>query len=127
MPTGPQYSASKHALVGLTRSVGTEFVEEGITVNCICPAFVVTNLCPKHVLDKFPKEHITPMSSILKACDTILADDALSAQVMEVSLDRFYFRKQPEYPNESQRWLGENSAAFWEEAYKNPPEPKNGV
>ena len=30
-----------------------------------------------------------------------------------------------EYPNESQRWLGEDSAQFWEKAYRDTPEGKN--
>ncbi len=31
------YSASKHALIGLTKSTATEMASEGITVNAICP------------------------------------------------------------------------------------------
>ncbi|THW34282.1 hypothetical protein D6D22_08703 [Aureobasidium pullulans] len=118
MVTNPLYTATKHGLVGLTRACGPKFLPEGITVNCICPAFVPTALCPPHVLAKFPKEHITPMSTVLKAVDTFIADDGMSGQVVELSLDQMFFREQPEYPNESQRWLGVDSAAFWEEAYK---------
>lgn len=39
---------------------------------------------------------------------------------MELSLESLYFRTKPDYPNESQRWLGEESASFGEEAYKTP-------
>jgi len=121
MATNPLYTAAKHALVGLTRACGPVFLEEGITVNCICPAFVPTNLCPPHVLQIFPKEHITPMSTVLKAHDTFLADSTMTGQTVELSLDQLYFRKQPEWPNDSQRWLGEESKAFWEEAYRQVP------
>ena len=39
---GAAYAASKHAVVGLTRSVAVEFANEGIRVNCVCPAAVST-------------------------------------------------------------------------------------
>ncbi|OCL08026.1 NAD(P)-binding protein [Glonium stellatum] len=121
MTTNPQYTASKYGLIGLTRASGPVFVKEYITVNCICPAFLATNLCPKQLLDKFPKEHITPMSTVLKAFDTFLGDDKMTGQSVELSLGKLYFRQQPEWANESQRWLGEDSDGFWEEAYESVP------
>jgi meso-butanediol dehydrogenase/(S,S)-butanediol dehydrogenase/diacetyl reductase len=38
------YTASKHGLVGLTRSAALEFSRHGITVNAICPNHVTTGL-----------------------------------------------------------------------------------
>ncbi len=35
----PLYSANKHAVVGLTRSLGPPLAEEGIRLNAICPGF----------------------------------------------------------------------------------------
>ena len=47
------YSASKAAVIGLTKSVGKELATTGITVNCITPAVIrtrmVENLTPKQV------------------------------------------------------------------------------
>jgi len=38
------YAASKHGLVGLTRSAAAEFGPHGITVNAVCPNHVTTGL-----------------------------------------------------------------------------------
>lgn len=45
-------------------------------------------------------------------------DGSLHGQTVELSLDRLYFRTQPEFPSESKRWLDEDSIASWEEAYR---------
>jgi len=36
------YSVSKAAVIGLTKSLATDFLRDGIRVNCICPATVDT-------------------------------------------------------------------------------------
>ena len=41
------YSASKHALVGLTRSVAAEVAGRGVTVNAVCPGYVATDLATR--------------------------------------------------------------------------------
>ncbi|QKX53807.1 uncharacterized protein TRUGW13939_00887 [Talaromyces rugulosus] len=120
METNPLYTTAKHGLVGLARGLGPIFAKENIHVNAICPAFVPTALCPEEMLDRFPKEHITPMSTVIKVYDKLISDSSIYGQTVELSLDQLYFRTKPDYPNESQRWLGEDSAAFWEEAYKEP-------
>eukprot|EP00118_Oscarella_pearsei_P016462 m.157222 g.157222 ORF g.157222 m.157222 type:complete len:260 (+) comp38707_c0_seq4:33-812(+) len=43
------YCASKHGVIGLTRSVALETAENGITCNAICPGFAFTPLVKKQV------------------------------------------------------------------------------
>ena len=46
---GAAYTASKHGLLGLTRTVALEVAREGITVNAICPGPVHTEMNDRRV------------------------------------------------------------------------------
>jgi NAD(P)-dependent dehydrogenase (short-subunit alcohol dehydrogenase family) len=43
------YTASKHGVLGLTRALALELVDDGITVNAICPGYVDTPLTEQTV------------------------------------------------------------------------------
>ncbi len=46
---GAAYTASKHGVLGLMRSVALEVASQGITVNCICPGPVKTVMNDKRI------------------------------------------------------------------------------
>lgn len=43
------YTASKHGVLGLTRALAAELVDDGITVNAICPGYVATPMTEANV------------------------------------------------------------------------------
>ena len=42
--SGASYTTSKHALIGLTRSIAYQYAKKGIRCNAICPGGVATNI-----------------------------------------------------------------------------------
>jgi NAD(P)-dependent dehydrogenase (short-subunit alcohol dehydrogenase family) len=57
-PNAPAYSASKAAVIGLTKSLGKELAKSGIRVNCVTPAAVKTA-----IFDQMTQQHIDFMLS----------------------------------------------------------------
>jgi len=50
-PYKSAYVAAKHGIAGLTKTVALEVAEQGITVNAICPGYVLTPLVEKQIPD----------------------------------------------------------------------------
>ena len=57
-PNAPAYSASKAAVIGLTKSLGKELAKTDIRVNCVTPAAVRTA-----IFDQMTQQHIDFMLS----------------------------------------------------------------
>ena len=64
MPKNIAYSASKHAVIGMTRTAAMEYAKFGIRINALCPVFTPTGLFnpanfPPHIMETF--ENAIPM------------------------------------------------------------------
>jgi 3-oxoacyl-[acyl-carrier protein] reductase len=55
-PMAAAYSASKAAVIGLTKAVGKDLARSGVLVNCIAPAVIATP-----ILEQLSQEHIDYM------------------------------------------------------------------
>lgn len=58
-PFKSAYVASKHGIMGFTKTIALEVAEVGITVNAICPGYVLTPLVEKQIPDTAKARGIT--------------------------------------------------------------------
>jgi 15-hydroxyprostaglandin dehydrogenase (NAD) len=92
-PGLPQYTAAKHGVVGLVRSLAPVAAPHNITINAVCPALVVTNLDPS-LSRRFPEKLLTDMSIMMQAFDE-LTDETLgyTGRVVEACAEGLYYKK----------------------------------
>jgi 3-oxoacyl-[acyl-carrier protein] reductase len=60
-PSISPYTASKHGVVGLTRSLACELGPKGITVNCVCPGPIhtgMTAVIPDEMKERFARRRV---------------------------------------------------------------------
>ncbi|MCH7801174.1 MAG: SDR family oxidoreductase [Chloroflexi bacterium] len=84
---GSSYVASKHGVVGLTKTAALEYAQQGIRVNCVCPGYIET-----------------PMTAGL------LADPVTSASV--ISREPIGRVGAPREIAEAVTWLSSDAASF---------------
>jgi 15-hydroxyprostaglandin dehydrogenase (NAD) len=122
---GPQYAAAKHGCLGLVRSAAPALLKhDNIALNCIMPAFVATNIMPPGVLERWPQEHITPLSTMVRAFDELISEtgtvqadgksngkdgEVKSGCAVECVVGELFYRDHIEYANASQKFVVEQS------------------
>jgi meso-butanediol dehydrogenase/(S,S)-butanediol dehydrogenase/diacetyl reductase len=65
-PDRPAYTASKHAVVGLTKEMGMEFGERGIRVNAVGPGVIRTPLTERYFQDAEQAQRIRDLHSLAR-------------------------------------------------------------
>jgi len=79
------YCASKHGVIGLTRSLSQETAKHGITVNAVCPSYTdtyLTSLAVKNIvsnLGKTAEEAMGMLTNVITRGSLITVDEVASA------------------------------------------------
>jgi len=60
------YTAAKHGVLGLTRSLALEYVKSPITFNAICPGFTDTDLVKESLETISQKTHLSPEQALME-------------------------------------------------------------
>jgi 3-hydroxybutyrate dehydrogenase len=71
-PFKSAYVAAKHGIAGLTKTIALELAEHGVTVNAICPGYVLTPLVEKQIPEQSKTRGISE--------DAVIHDVLLAAQ-----------------------------------------------
>ncbi|MEC4812540.1 MAG: amino acid adenylation domain-containing protein [Scytonema sp. PMC 1069.18] len=80
-PLFSAYGASKHAIVGLTKSLAEELQTQNIQVNAVCPAFVDTDVTPKALRkDANPAQQVADVVSFLASPQS----DSITGECLKV-------------------------------------------
>lgn len=135
-PPAPQYCAAKHGLLGLVRSIAPSMLtQDSIAVNAVLPAFVPTALAPAGLVAAWPREHVTPRSTVVAAFAELMHEHGRVAGIevesdddddntrtvrvvsdgeegmvkngccVECAGNHLYYRDHVDFPNDSQRWM----------------------
>lgn len=110
----PLYSTSKHAVVGLVRSLAPVYAKDSISINALCPALVDTHIIREDIMRQWDPKQLTPLSTILKGIDTIiLGDKQLTGKTLELSLGDVNVASQPAFTHPNQKFLCDQDV-LWE-------------
>lgn len=88
------YSASKAAVIGMTKALAKELAPSGIRVNCICPGYIKTDMTSCYsesevsaICEDIPLGRIGTACEIAKAAAFLASDDAayITGQILGIN------------------------------------------
>lgn len=82
-------------------------LKEPVTVNCICPGLVPTNIMPDAITQVTPPEYVTPLTTIVSAVEGFVLDEEnkLSGQVAECSAQSVVMKPLNEYLDDASKHI----------------------
>jgi 3-oxoacyl-[acyl-carrier protein] reductase len=85
---GPHYAASKAGMIGLTHSYASLLIKEGITVNAIAPALILTDMLgnsPKARPDRIPLGRFGTVEEMANVAVMLVNNGYMSGQTINVN------------------------------------------
>lgn len=87
-PGQANYSASKAALIGLTKTTAKEFAKKGVTANAIAPGFIQTNMTENlgdnKLMEEIPVGHMGTPDDIAEAAAYLVSAPYVTGEVLRV-------------------------------------------
>ena len=93
-PGQAAYSASKAGVIGLTKTLAREYASRGITVNCVAPGFIDTDMtaslpeeAKKGIIEQTPAGRVGSPEEVAAAVLFLVSDEAayVTGQVLRVN------------------------------------------
>lgn len=85
------YSAAKAGIIGASKALAVELASRGITVNCVAPGLIDTEMVPPHVLEEalkiIPTKRVGKPEEVAATVSFLLSEDAgyITRQVISVN------------------------------------------
>jgi NAD(P)-dependent dehydrogenase (short-subunit alcohol dehydrogenase family) len=84
------YSAAKHGLIGLMRALAAEYARRGITFNCVCPAYVDTEMTQQtvaNVMEKTGRSREAALAPLLTPQGRLVTPDEVASVCVFLASD----------------------------------------
>jgi 3-oxoacyl-[acyl-carrier protein] reductase len=85
---GPHYAASKAGILGLTHSYASRLFKEGITVNAICPALIITDMVSESIRarpDRIPIGRLGAVEEVAEVALMLVGNGYITGQTIQVN------------------------------------------
>ncbi len=105
-PYKSAYIAAKHGLLGFSKAIALEIAENNITINTLCPAYVLTPLVEKQIaaqakehnisqemvindimLKPMPKKAFIEIDELAASCEFLISDFSKNITAQAIALD----------------------------------------
>ncbi len=85
---GPHYAAAKAGILGLTHSYASRLFKEGITVNAICPALIITDMVSENLRarpDRIPVGRFGTVEEVAEVALMLAGNGYMTGQTIQVN------------------------------------------
>ncbi|KAI9307008.1 hypothetical protein BJ944DRAFT_286547 [Cunninghamella echinulata] len=86
-PLAPMYSATKHGIIGLTKSYGILLKSSNIRVNSVAPSFIETPMLPATTKKTAATLGYVTMAECINGYIKLIEDTSLNGEILTITVD----------------------------------------